>query len=222
MTTAIIGVGNIGKPVAQHLVKGGQRVVLSSRDMAHAEALAKELGRQASAAPVARAIAESDVVIFAVPFATIQELINANKGSLVGKIIVDPSNAIKPDESGKFVPILPKGTSAGFIISGLLPHGAHYVKAFGTLNAATLASGADRRPRRGVLFYATDDHRAESAIEKLVKSTGFDAMKVGGVAAAQRIEVFGDLHQYGGLEGKLLDRDEARIAIGKSLQVSHK
>ena len=32
MTTAIIGVGNIGKSVARHLVDGGERVVLAARD----------------------------------------------------------------------------------------------------------------------------------------------------------------------------------------------
>ena len=32
MTTAIIGVGQIGKPLAEHLVAGGERVVLAARD----------------------------------------------------------------------------------------------------------------------------------------------------------------------------------------------
>jgi len=44
MTTAIIGVGNIGKAVARHLVKGGERVILAGRDNSQADALAKELG----------------------------------------------------------------------------------------------------------------------------------------------------------------------------------
>ena len=32
MTTAIIGVGNIGKAVAHDLVEGGERVVLAARE----------------------------------------------------------------------------------------------------------------------------------------------------------------------------------------------
>ena len=32
MTTAIIGLGNIGTAVARHLVDGGERVVLTARD----------------------------------------------------------------------------------------------------------------------------------------------------------------------------------------------
>jgi Trk K+ transport system NAD-binding subunit len=39
MTTAIIGVGNIGKSVARHLVDGGERVVLAARDESNATAL---------------------------------------------------------------------------------------------------------------------------------------------------------------------------------------
>ena len=38
MTTAIIGVGNIGESVARHLVDGGERVVLAERDEQNATA----------------------------------------------------------------------------------------------------------------------------------------------------------------------------------------
>ena len=52
MTTAIIGVGNIGKSVARDLVDGGERVVLSARDESHATALASELGALAGATSI--------------------------------------------------------------------------------------------------------------------------------------------------------------------------
>jgi predicted dinucleotide-binding enzyme len=95
----------------------------------------------------------------------------------------------------------------------LLPAGAHYVKAFGTLGADALAAGAYREPRRAVLFYATDDDAAATTIERLIRSAGFDPLKAGGVAAAGRIEApGGDLHQFG-LNGELVDRDQARAAV---------
>ena len=65
MTTAIIGVGNLGSTVARHLVAGGEAVVLAAQDNAHAQALAQELGPQASAASVEDAIAGADVVLLA-------------------------------------------------------------------------------------------------------------------------------------------------------------
>jgi Trk K+ transport system NAD-binding subunit len=39
MTTAIIGVGNLGSVLARHLVQGGESVVLAAPDDAHAAAL---------------------------------------------------------------------------------------------------------------------------------------------------------------------------------------
>ena len=96
----------------------------------------------------------------------------------------------------------------------MLPAGAHYVKAFGTLIADSLANGANRTPRRAVLFYATDDERAAAAIERLITASGFDPLRAGGVNEAGRIEVpGGDLHQGGGLGGKLLDADQAAKAV---------
>jgi predicted dinucleotide-binding enzyme len=109
---------------------------------------------------------------------------------------------------------LPDGQSAGSVVAGLLPPGAHYVKAFGTLGADSLAGGAGRRPRRAVLFYATDDDAAAAAVERLISAAGFDPLRAGGVAHAGRIEVpGGELHQNGGLNGRLLDLDEAREAL---------
>ena len=40
LTTAIIGVGNIGSPLARHLVGGGESVVLAAKDESRAQALA--------------------------------------------------------------------------------------------------------------------------------------------------------------------------------------
>jgi NAD(P)-dependent dehydrogenase (short-subunit alcohol dehydrogenase family) len=50
MTTAIVGVGNIGSAVARHLVAVGESVVLAAKDRSRAQALAEELGSLARAA----------------------------------------------------------------------------------------------------------------------------------------------------------------------------
>jgi hypothetical protein len=54
MTTAIIGIGNIGGGLARDLVRGGEPVVLAAEHEAKATALAQELGRLARAASVER------------------------------------------------------------------------------------------------------------------------------------------------------------------------
>ena len=48
MTIAIIGVGNIGSALAQHLVSHGEVVVLAAKDQSRAQALADELGARAA------------------------------------------------------------------------------------------------------------------------------------------------------------------------------
>jgi hypothetical protein len=65
-----------------------------------------------------------------------------------------------------------------------------------------------------VLFYATDDDVAAAAAEQLIGAAGFEPLKAGRVADAGRLEVpGGDLHQNGGLNGRLLDLDQARAAV---------
>jgi 8-hydroxy-5-deazaflavin:NADPH oxidoreductase len=52
-------------------------------------------------------------------------------------------------------------------------------------------------------------------VERLILASGFDPVRAGGVNAAIRIEMFGELHEYGGLDGKLLDAQEAREAVAR-------
>ena len=213
MTTAIIGVGHIGKTLGEELVAGGERVVLAARDPVDAAKVADQLGDLASAASVADAVAQADVVVLAVFLDVIRELVPRYADALDGKIVIDPSNPIGIDDAGNLYRTLPENESAASVVTGLLPAGAHYAKAFGTLFAASLRSAANRTPSRAVLFYATDDDQAAAAVQRLIRAAGFDPVKVGGVSDAARIEAGGDLSQGGGLEGRLLDADQAQAAL---------
>jgi 8-hydroxy-5-deazaflavin:NADPH oxidoreductase len=211
-TTAIVGVGNIGSALARHLSRGGETMVLAAKDGAHAEALADELGPRVRAASVADAIADAEVIVFALWLDAMKEVIQQQARLLEGKIVVDPSNPVSY-ATGNPVRTLPEGQSSGSIVAGLLPPNAHYVKAFGTLGADALAGAAFRLPAHAVLLYATDDDLAATTIERLIRVAGFDPLKAGGLKAAGRIEMpGGDLHQFG-LNGKILDLDQARAAL---------
>jgi predicted dinucleotide-binding enzyme len=213
MSTAIIGVGNIGKAVATNLVAGGEPVVLAAREPDGPRELAGDLGPLATAASVAEAIDEADAVVLAVWLDTIRDLLHEYEGRLDGKVVIDPSNAVAADATGNYAPTLPDGVSSASQIVELLPPGAHYAKAFGTLGADALAGSANRAPERVALFYATDDGKAEAVVRRLITAAGFEPVKAGGVDDATRIEMFGDLHQYGGLNGQLLTGDQARAAL---------
>jgi predicted dinucleotide-binding enzyme len=156
MSTAIIGVGKIGTALATYLTEGGEPVILTGSTAAQAEQLAGKLGPSASAADAAGAIERADAVIFAVWLDVLEQLVVQNAARLAGKVVIDPSNPIGSDGKGGFVRTLPDGVSAGSVVAGLLPSGAHFVKTFGTVSAEHLASAANRSPDRAVLFYATD------------------------------------------------------------------
>lgn len=205
---AIIGLGNIGKTLAQNFVKGNRPVMIASRKLEDAKAFAKELGTLATATEIGEAIKNADIIVLSVWFNTIQELFEQYSTELQGKIIIDPSNPIAPDESGGFKKIIGEKESAGQLNSAILPKGAKLVKAFGTLGAASLASAAFQSPEKSVLFYASDDTTVDKEVEQLINDNGFEAVKVGGLEQSIRIEVFGDLHEFGVL-GKVVTRTEA-------------
>ena len=141
-----------------------------------------------------------------------KELIARHHPVLAGKVIIDPSNPIAPDGKGGFRKTIPEAQSSGEIIAGLLPEGAELVKAFGTLSAESLGSAANRTPERAVLFYATDVPEAGRVAAELIEASGFSPVSVGGVTQSIRIEVGGDLHEFGKL-GRLVSADEAEALV---------
>lgn len=206
---AIIGVGNIGSTVARNLVKGNRPVIVADRNIKKATELSKKLGDLAVPMEIAAAIKEADIIVFAIWFNAMKELINEYRPDLQGKIIVDPSNPIAPDEKGGFKKIIGEKESAGEIISTLLAGHANLVKAFGTLGAVTLEKAAFQKPSAAVLFYASDEPGIDNEIEQLIEDSGFDPVKVGRLNQSIRIEVFGDLHEYGAL-GKTVTLSEVK------------
>lgn len=209
---AVIGLGSIGKIVAQNFVKGNRPVIIASRKLEDATALAQELGTLATAYETGEAIKNADIIVLSVWFNTIKELFEQYGAELNGKIIIDPSNPIAPDENGGFKKIIGEKESAGQLNAAILPQGATLVKAFGTLGAASLANAAYQTPEKSVLFYATDNTTVDAEVKQLIQDNGFDAIKVGGLDQSIRIEVFGDLHEFGKL-GKTVTLEEVKNLI---------
>lgn len=211
LKVAVIGLGNIGKVVASNLVKGGREVIVADKTFAKAQELAKSLGSLAKPAEISEAIKSAEIVVLAVYFATIKEIFVQYASELEGKIIVDPSNPIAPDDKGGFKKIIGQNESSGQILSTLLPKNAKLAKALGTLGAASLEQAAFNDPKK-VEFYATDDNSINSEIESLIKDNGFEPVHLGGLDKSINIEVFGDLHEFGAL-GKAVTLKEATEKI---------
>jgi 8-hydroxy-5-deazaflavin:NADPH oxidoreductase len=205
---AVIGLGNIGTAVAANLVKGNRPVIIADRKMEKTKELAQQFGSLAQPMEIPAAIKEADIIVFAVWFNAIQELVKKYATELQGKIIVDPSNPIAPDDKGGFKKNIGEKESAGEINAALLPKNAKLVKALGSLGVASLAGAAFQKPVPAVLFYATDDTSINATIEELIRDNGFEPVRAGDIEQSIRIEVFGDLHEFGAL-GKTVTVAEA-------------
>jgi predicted dinucleotide-binding enzyme len=211
-TVAIIGAGNIGSRLAAIFAAGGQDFLLAGRDQDATRKIASDLDGHAEAVSVDEAVERADVLLVAVWLDAFEQLIAQYGPRLAGKVIVDPTNPVGPDGAGGYRKVIGEQESSGQILAGLLPTGARLVKAFGTLSAPTLSAAARREPDRAVLFYAADDAAAGDLVADLIRTAGFDPVRVGGLDQSIRIEMFGDLHEYGAL-GRAVTKSEALKAI---------
>jgi len=211
-TVAIIGTGNIGGILAADFAAGGQDFLLAGRDQEAARKLAADLNGHAEVVSVDEAVDRAGVLVIAVWLDAFKQLIAQYGERLAGKVIVDPTNPVGPDSDGSYRKVIPEQESSGQILAGLLPAGARLVKAFGTLSAPTLSAAARQEPERAVLFYAADDTAAGDLVAGLIRAAGYEPVRVGGLDQSIRIEMFGDLHEYGAL-GRAVTRTEALKAI---------
>ncbi len=209
---AIIGLGNIGQAIAANLSKSSRSYIVADRNIKKAEELALNWGKLVEVEPISNAIKSADLLILAIPFQEISIFLARYASDLEDKIIVDPSNAIAPDENGGFKKIIEASKSAGEINAGALPKNAKLAKALGTLGADSLLNAAYQVPEQAVLFYANDDITINPIIEGVINDIGFKALRIGDLSQSSRIEVFGDLHEFGAL-GKPVSIAEAKQKI---------
>ena len=209
MTTAVIGTGGIGSVIARQLASGGETLRLSSADSESARTLAAKIGGAAVAAAGNHdALQGADAVVLALRFTVLKSVIDEIADALTGKLVVVPSNPLSTDAQGNVARLLPEGQSSGRVLTGWLPAGAPLAMAFGSMSAAVFASASHRSPEPAALFYATDDDRAGEEVERLIRTAGFEPVKVGGIEQSSRLEVGGDLHDL------VVGPAEARSLIG--------
>ena len=209
MTTAVIGTGGLGSVISRLLASGGETLRLSSADKESAQKLASGIGRAAVVSTDNRdALRGADAVVLALRFPALRGVTDEIAETLGEKLVVVPSNPVGIDAQGNVVHLLPKGQSSGELVRGWLPRGTRLAMAFGTLSGGLLESSSNRSPDPAVLFYATDEDGAVEEVERLIRTAGFDAVRVGGLEQSGRLEVDGDLHDV------VVSPAEARSLIG--------
>jgi 8-hydroxy-5-deazaflavin:NADPH oxidoreductase len=209
---AVIGLGNIGQAIAANLVKNNRPVIIAAREITRASTFAEKLGGLAKPMGINEAIKEATIIIPAIWYNTLNGFFKQYASELQGKTIVDVSNPIAPDGKGGFTKVIGEKESAGELNARVLPKNAKLAKALGSLGAASLLNAANQSPEKAVLFYATDDTSINGEIEELLMDNGFEPVRIGGLDQSIRMEVFGDLHEFGAL-GKTVTRREIESKI---------
>jgi 8-hydroxy-5-deazaflavin:NADPH oxidoreductase len=182
MNIAIIGAGNVGKAITGSATKAGHSVTISSAKGDSAIAAAQESGARAAASN-REAVQGADVVVLAVPYGAVYEILAEVGAGLDGKVLVDATNPIKPDYSG----LATNGKSGAEEIQGKAP-GAHVVKAFNTAFAARQADPNVAGGLRVDGYAAGDDERAKQKVLALLGDIGFNPVDAGPLAMAKHLE----------------------------------
>ena len=159
---------------------------------------------------VDEAVDRADVLVIAVWLDAFKQLI-AQYGERCQQGDRRPTNPVGPDDAAT------TARSSASRVFGPDPGrtaaaGARLVKAFGTLSAGSLSAAARQEPERAVQFYAADDEAAGDLVADLIRAGGYEPVRVGGLDQSIRIEMFGDLHEYGAL-GRVVTKTEALKAI---------
>ena len=183
MKIGIIGSGNVGKALGENWLKKGHQVLFSySRDLQKLRAYTAGLGGKASAGTPVEAVKFGEVVLFAPPWAAVEDALRA-AGPFTGKILIDCTNPLKPDLSGL---AFGHTTSAGEEIARRAT-GARVVKAFNTTGAENMTN-PQFGSQRATMFICGDDEGAKSIVGGLARDAGFEAVDAGSLSIARLLE----------------------------------
>ncbi|HJR36938.1 MAG TPA: NADPH-dependent F420 reductase [Nocardioidaceae bacterium] len=167
---SIIGSGNMGQAIAGIVSKGGSTVELFDTDD--------------SAKPVT-----GDVVVLAVPYPAVSDILAQRGDQLKNKIIVDLTNPLDFETFDSLV--VPADSSAAAEIAAALPE-SKVIKAFNTTFAGTLAAGSVG-PLTTTVLIAGDDVDSKATLADVVTAAGLQAIDAGSLKRAREMEALGFL-----------------------------
>lgn len=167
---SIIGTGNMGQAIASVVTRGGNELEL--------------FGETDAATPV-----RGDIVVLAVPYPAIDQVLAQRPGQFDGRIVVDITNPLNFETFDSLT--VPADSSAAALLAAKLP-AARVLKAFNTTFAGTLASGAVG-PLTTTVLIAGDDADAKAALAGVVTAGGLKAIDAGSLRRARELEAIGFL-----------------------------
>ena len=191
MKIAVLGTGDVGKMLANHLLAKGHAVRLGSRSLDKPEARAWQQGAagDASVATFADAAAWAELAILAVSGQHALSVVASAADGLAGKVLLDLTNPL--DFSQGFPPRLSvcNDDSLGEQIQRALP-GVHVVKTLNTLSNPLMLDPAALAGPHDVLLCGNDAAAKAKTVE-LLQSFGWRApIDLGDITNARALEMW--------------------------------
>ena len=181
----VIGTGNMGTQIAALAAKGGAEVQVLDRQAEKAQSLASAVN---GVAGVVGDALTGDIVVLAVPYPAVTELIGTYGDQLAGRTVVDITNPVDFATFDSLV--VPADASAAAQVAAQLPSSA-VLKAFNTTFAGTLASGSLGGVPTTVLV-AGDDAEAKARFTD-VFAPAIAVVDAGSLRRARELEALGFL-----------------------------
>jgi 8-hydroxy-5-deazaflavin:NADPH oxidoreductase len=188
MDITIIGTGNMARGIATRALAGGHTVTLLGTEPEKAQALTGELTGNVRAGTVGDPIS-GDVVVLAVWYQALDDVLGRYGDQLAGKTVVDITN---PVDLQTYEPLALEAGSAAQEVAQKVP-GAKVVKAFNTTFAGSLVEGQVADQPLDV-FVASDDDEAKAKVRELAEGAGLRVLDAGPLARARQLEGAGYLH----------------------------
>ncbi|MEV0186233.1 NADPH-dependent F420 reductase [Streptomyces sp. NPDC050625] len=181
MRLAIIGAGNVGSALSRAAVGAGHTVSVSATSREKASAVAAATGARAAEDNV-DAVAEAQVVVFAVPGSVVNTIARELAPALAGKVVIDATNPL----NATFTDLDIEETAAAQTLQSRLP-GVPVVKALNTIFAGRFGSPVMGGVRLDA-FYAGDDAEAKETVAEFLASLGFRPVDAGALRMARSLE----------------------------------
>jgi predicted dinucleotide-binding enzyme len=181
---SIIGSGNMASAIGTRAARHGHTIEFMSRNTAKAQALADQIGNQATVGTFG-ATPLGDIVIVAVLYAGAVEVVAHYGDALGGKILVDITNPFNADASGL---VTSAGDSVSRQIAAAAPEGTHVVKAFNSIFRDVLA-----QDKPVDVFFAGDSAEAKARVAAFLESLDMRPLDAGGLEMASVLEWAGIL-----------------------------